>query len=125
LPERDSEFEEILRGLDKNEVRIIVRLETRKFRKPVTMILGLPNSKSDLEQIARSLKGDSLRVEQQRREQYCYKGITERMHVKNWRDWAIQAHKSRFNENIAQKFFESHTLYRSYFNWFIRSLHNF
>jgi translation initiation factor 1 len=56
LPERDSEFEEILRGLDKNEVRIIVRLETRKFRKPVTMILGLPNSKSDLEQIARSLK---------------------------------------------------------------------
>jgi translation initiation factor 1 len=56
LSEKESEFDDVLRELDKTEVRIVVRLETRKFRKPVTMILGLPKGKHDLEQVARDLK---------------------------------------------------------------------
>ena len=56
LAEKDTEFEDLLKDLDKTEVRIVVRLETRKFRKPVTMVLGLPKGKDDLEELARSLK---------------------------------------------------------------------
>jgi translation initiation factor 1 len=56
LSDKESEFKDILKDLDKSEVRIVVRLETRKFRKPVTMVLGLPKGKDDLEQIARQLK---------------------------------------------------------------------
>ena len=56
LAGKESEFEDALRELDKSEVRIVVRLETRKFRKPVTMVLGLPKEKHDLEEIARDLK---------------------------------------------------------------------
>jgi translation initiation factor 1 len=56
LSEKGSEFEEVLRDLDKTQVRIVVRLETRKFRKPVTIVLGLPKAKHDLEEIARNLK---------------------------------------------------------------------
>ena len=56
MSEKESEFEDVLKDLDKSEVRIVVRLETRKFRKPVTMVLGLPKEKQDLEQIARNLK---------------------------------------------------------------------
>jgi translation initiation factor 1 len=56
LSEKESEFEDVLKNLDKSEVRIVVRLETRKFRKPVTMVLGLPKEKHDLEELARNLK---------------------------------------------------------------------
>jgi translation initiation factor 1 len=56
LSEKESEFENILEDLDKTEVLIVIKLETRKFRKPVTMILGLPKGKNDLKQIARTLK---------------------------------------------------------------------
>jgi translation initiation factor 1 len=43
-----------LEELDRSEARIVVRLEFRRFRKPVTIIQGLPNSR--LAEIARELK---------------------------------------------------------------------
>ncbi len=56
MSEKETEFEDVLRELDKSVLRIVVRLETRKFRKPVTMVLGLPKAKHELEEIARVLK---------------------------------------------------------------------
>ena len=43
-----------LEELDRSEARIVVRLEFRRFRKPVTLIQGLPGAR--LEEIARKLK---------------------------------------------------------------------
>lgn len=43
-----------LEELDRSEARIVVRLEFRRFRKPVTIIQGLPEAR--LEKIARELK---------------------------------------------------------------------
>lgn len=40
--------------LERSEARIIVRLEFRRFRKPVTIIQGLPAGR--LEEVARELK---------------------------------------------------------------------
>jgi translation initiation factor 1 len=46
----------VLRELEKSEVRIVVRVEERKFGKPVTVVQGLPKSKDDLQQVSKSLK---------------------------------------------------------------------
>jgi len=43
-----------LEELDRSEAHIVVRLEFRRFRKPVTIIQGLPGSR--LDEIARELK---------------------------------------------------------------------
>jgi len=43
-----------LEELDRSEARIVVRLEFRRFRKPVTIIQGLPGGR--LEEVARELK---------------------------------------------------------------------
>lgn len=43
-----------LEELDRSEARVIVRLEIRRFRKPVTIIQGLPGTR--LTEIARVLK---------------------------------------------------------------------
>jgi translation initiation factor 1 len=43
-----------LEELDRSEARVIVRLEIRRFRKPVTIIQGLPGTR--LAEIARVLK---------------------------------------------------------------------
>ncbi len=40
--------------LDRSEARIVIKLEFRRFRKPVTIIQGLPNTR--LADIARELK---------------------------------------------------------------------
>ena len=42
--------------LEKEETRIVVRLEMRRFRKPTTMIEGLNPKRTDLDKIARQLK---------------------------------------------------------------------
>jgi translation initiation factor 1 len=42
--------------LEKEETRIVVRLEMRRFRKPTTMIEGLNPKRTDLEKIAHQLK---------------------------------------------------------------------
>ena len=43
-----------LEELDRAEARMVVKLEFRRFRKPVTIIKGIPNTR--LEEIARELK---------------------------------------------------------------------
>ena len=43
-----------LEELDRSEARIVIKLEFRRFRKPVTIIQGLPNTR--LVDIARELK---------------------------------------------------------------------
>jgi translation initiation factor 1 len=50
----DPAFGDILRDLDRDQVRIIVRLELRRFRKPTTLITGLPSG--EMEKVARDLK---------------------------------------------------------------------
>ena len=42
--------------LDNEEIRIVVRLEMRRFRKPTTLIEGLDPKRSDLPKIAHELK---------------------------------------------------------------------
>ncbi len=42
--------------LEKEETRIVIRLEMRRFRKPTTMIEGLNPKRTDLEKIAYQLK---------------------------------------------------------------------
>ncbi len=42
--------------LDKEESRIVVRLEMRRFRKPTTLIEGLNTKRTDIVKIARELK---------------------------------------------------------------------
>jgi len=43
-----------LEDLDRSEARIVVRLEFRRFRKPVTIIQGVPEGR--LEEVGRELK---------------------------------------------------------------------
>lgn len=43
-----------LEELDRSEARIVIRLEFRRFRKPVTIIQGIPSVR--LEEIGRELK---------------------------------------------------------------------
>ena len=42
--------------LDRDEARIVVRLEMRRFRKPTTMIEGLNPKRTDLDKIAHHMK---------------------------------------------------------------------
>jgi translation initiation factor 1 len=42
--------------LEKQETRIVIRLEIRRFRKPTTMIEGLNPKRTDLQKIAQQLK---------------------------------------------------------------------
>lgn len=50
-------IEDVVQELDREESRIVIRLELRKFRKPTTMVQGLPeNKKNSLKEIAHKLK---------------------------------------------------------------------
>ena len=42
--------------LEREETRIVIRLEMRRFRKPTTMIEGFNPKRTDLEKIAQQLK---------------------------------------------------------------------
>ncbi|MEM3382863.1 MAG: translation initiation factor [Nitrososphaerales archaeon] len=42
--------------LEKSEMRVVVRLEMRRFKKPTTMIEGLNPKRTDLDKIAQKLK---------------------------------------------------------------------
>jgi translation initiation factor 1 len=46
-----------LKELDKSETHLTVRVETRKWGKPMTIIQGLPKTGRSLEEIAHRLKG--------------------------------------------------------------------
>jgi translation initiation factor 1 len=49
-------FGDILKELDRDQVRIIIREETRRFRKPTTLIMGLPTERGELDRVAHELK---------------------------------------------------------------------
>ncbi|MDG6996618.1 MAG: stress response translation initiation inhibitor YciH [Nitrososphaerota archaeon] len=54
--EENLGLKDILEELDRESVRIIIREETRRFRKPTTLIEGLPKQKKELQRITRELK---------------------------------------------------------------------
>jgi translation initiation factor 1 len=53
MEKRDIGFNP-LEELDRSEARIVIKLEFRRFRKPVTIIHGIPDTR--IEEIARELK---------------------------------------------------------------------
>ncbi len=52
----EGSFKEIIQELEKEESRIVIRLELRKFRKPTTVIEGLSKDENKLRDIAHKLK---------------------------------------------------------------------
>jgi translation initiation factor 1 len=52
----DIAFGDYLKELDRDQVRIIIREETRRFRKPTTLITGLPTERGELQKVAHELK---------------------------------------------------------------------
>ena len=49
-------MDDILRELEEGQTKITIRSETRRFRKPVTLVLGLNPKVHDLKKIAGELK---------------------------------------------------------------------
>ncbi len=52
----DLDFKGILSELDRSESHIVVRMETRRFGKPVTVIQGLPKTGASMKEVVRILK---------------------------------------------------------------------
>lgn len=52
----EFDFDSVLRELDRAETHLVVRVETRRFGKPVTIVQGLPKTGRSLDEIARVLK---------------------------------------------------------------------
>ena len=50
-------FDAALKELDKSETHLTVRVETRKWGKPMTVIQGLPKTGRSLDEVAHRLKG--------------------------------------------------------------------
>lgn len=53
---QDEGFEDILAELDKEEARVKIRMEMRRFGKPTTVIEGLKMSEKDMQELATSMK---------------------------------------------------------------------
>lgn len=53
----DFDFNAALKELDKSETHLVVRVEFRRWGKPVTIIQGLPKTGRSLDEVAHSLKG--------------------------------------------------------------------
>jgi translation initiation factor 1 len=54
--EEEPEFGELLRDLDRGEIHVVIREETRRFSKPTTLIQGLPPNMAELQRVTRELK---------------------------------------------------------------------
>jgi translation initiation factor 1 len=52
----DEGFEDILAELDREEARVKIRMEMRRFGKPTTVVEGLKMSDKDLHDLARKMK---------------------------------------------------------------------
>ncbi len=52
----DFDFNAALKELDKSETHVVVRMELRKWGKPMTVIQGLPKTGKSIEEVARKLK---------------------------------------------------------------------
>lgn len=53
----DFGIDEALKELDKSETHLTVRMETRRWGKPMTIIQGLPKTGRSLDEVAHRLKG--------------------------------------------------------------------
>lgn len=53
----DFGLDSALKELDKSETHLVVRVETRRFGKPVTIVQGLPKTGRSLDEVAHVLKG--------------------------------------------------------------------
>ncbi|MGI0078207.1 MAG: stress response translation initiation inhibitor YciH [Nitrososphaerales archaeon] len=51
-----GDLKDVLQELDREESRIVVRLEMRKFRKPTTVVEGLSKDENTLRRVAHKLK---------------------------------------------------------------------
>jgi len=54
--DQDEGFEDILAELGREEARVKIRMEMRRFGKPTTVIEGLKMSEKDMQQLATSMK---------------------------------------------------------------------
>ena len=54
--EDEEGFDDILAELDREEARIRVRMEMRRFGKPTTVIEGLKTSEKDLQELGTKMK---------------------------------------------------------------------
>jgi translation initiation factor 1 len=54
--DQEEGFEDILAELDREEARVKIRMEMRRFGKPTTVIEGLKMSEKDMQQLASSMK---------------------------------------------------------------------
>ncbi len=52
----DLDFKGLLSELDRSESHLVVRMETRRFGKPVTVIQGLPKAGASIREVLRILK---------------------------------------------------------------------
>ena len=50
------DFKGLLSELDRSESHLVVRMETRRFGKPVTVIQGLPKAGASIKEVVRILK---------------------------------------------------------------------
>ena len=53
----DFDFNAALKELDKSETHLVVRVELRRWGKPMTIVQGLPKTGRSLDEIAHRLKG--------------------------------------------------------------------
>ncbi len=54
--DEEEGFEDIVAELDREEARVKVRMEMRRFRKPTTVIEGLKMSEKDLQELGTKMK---------------------------------------------------------------------
>ena len=52
----DFDFDAALKELDKSETHLVVRVEFRRWGKPVTIVQGLPKTGRSLDEVAHRLK---------------------------------------------------------------------
>ncbi len=52
----ELDFKGLLSELDRSESHLVVRMETRRFGKPVTVIQGLPKAGASMKEVVRILK---------------------------------------------------------------------
>ena len=52
----DFDFNAALKELDKSETHLVVRMELRKWGKPMTVIQGLPKTGKSIDEVAHKLK---------------------------------------------------------------------
>jgi translation initiation factor 1 len=53
----DFDFNAALKELDKSETHLVIRVEFRRWGKPVTIVQGLPKTGRSLDEVAHRLKG--------------------------------------------------------------------